>query len=45
MTGTLYIAAIRRFFQFEMPVRNSTMTKRTAANSGPLPLQTVKTEA
>ena len=42
---TLYIAAGRRFCQFEMPVRNRTVTKRTAANSGPLQLQTVNTEA
>ena len=45
MTVTLYIAARRRFFQFEMPGRNRTVTKRTAANSGPLQPQTVNTEA
>ena len=45
MTVTLYIAARRRFFQFEMPVRNRTVTKRTAANSGPLQPQTVNTKA
>ena len=44
-TVTLYIAARRRFFQFEMPVRNRTLTKRTTANSGPLQPQPVNTEA
>ena len=44
-TVTLCIAARRRFFQFEMLVQNRTVTKRTAANSGPLQPQPVNTEA
>ena len=44
-TVTLYIAAGRRFFQFEMAVAINGVTKRTAANSGPVSPQPVNTGA
>ena len=44
-TVPLYIAAGRRFFQFEMPAAITGVTKRTAANSGPVSPQPVNTGA
>jgi len=40
-----YIAAGHRFFQFEIPVLNNGVTKRTTSNSGPLSPQPVNSWA